>query len=272
MRWLRHARVPSPIAPGGVLASARGVRARLGGREILHGIDLDVHAGEIIALAGPNGAGKSTLFGALAGDIPATGGDVRIDGEPIAHWSAVELAQRRAVLPQQIVMSFPFRVREVVAMGRAPWANTPFEDADERAIDDAIAAGDVGDLAGRQFLSLSGGERARAAFARVLAQETQWLLLDEPTAALDIHHQEHLLKTVRDRVSAGAGALVVLHDLALAAAHADRIALMRHGHIVALGPPREVLVPDLLSEVYQHAIDVVPNPRTGELLVAPVRL
>ncbi|HEY6507596.1 MAG TPA: ATP-binding cassette domain-containing protein, partial [Vicinamibacterales bacterium] len=121
MKLGRTARPPVLRLPGDTLIEARGVAARLGGVEILHGIDLVVHSGEVVGLAGPNGAGKSTLFGVLCGDIEASGGSVSLHGEPLAHWSFVERAQRRAVLPQQVTVSFPFLVRDVVAMGRAPW-------------------------------------------------------------------------------------------------------------------------------------------------------
>ena len=135
----------------------------------------------------------------------------------------------------------------------------------------ALADADVAHLAERHVPSLSGGERARVALARVLAQATQLLLLDEPTAALDVHHQELVLSTVRARADAGDGAVVVLHDLGLAAAHADRVAVLAEGRVVADGPPDAVLTPDLLSAVYQHPIDVLRHPATGALLVLPRR-
>ncbi len=271
MKWMHAARTPQRVAPGELLAKAANVHVTLGGNEILHGVDLDIRAGEIVGLAGPNGAGKTTLFNVLAGDIVANSGEVEVDGAEISSWSAIELAQRRAVLPQQIQMSFPFRVRDVVGMGRAPWIGTPLADEDDAAIDAAILICDVRRLEARQFTSLSGGERARVAYARALAQRSQWILLDEPTAALDIRHQELLLESLRSRVRQGDGALVVMHDLALAAAHADRIALIRAGIVVACGPPREVIKPEILGEVYGHPIDVIEHPKTGELLIAPAR-
>jgi iron complex transport system ATP-binding protein len=271
MRYSRTPRVPAVLPAGAPLVTATGVVASIGSKQILNGADIEVRAGEIVALAGPNGAGKSTLFGALAGDLPTSSGTILVDGAPISSWSLTELAQRRAVLPQQLVLSFPFLVQDVVAMGRSPWRNTPLEDEDEAAVTEALAVADVTEFHDRRFTSLSGGERAQVAFARVLAQRTQWLLLDEPTAALDIHHQEVLLEAVRARVKAGAGALVVMHDLPLAAAYADRIALMQEGRIVADGPPAQVLTPDLLSRVYEHDIEVITHPRTNELLVLPRR-
>ncbi len=145
-----------------------------------------LHAGELHALVGPNGAGKSTLFGVLAGDVPAKSGTVELDGAPLAGIPPRELARLRAVLLQQNTVSFAFTVEQVVRMGRAPWARTAAADDDESVVARAMAETDVASLAHRSVSSLSGGERARVALARVLAQSTGILLLDEPTAALDL--------------------------------------------------------------------------------------
>jgi iron complex transport system ATP-binding protein len=263
--------MPTWAPPPSVAIEARNVSAVLGGFTVLSDASLSVRAGELVALVGPNGAGKSTLLNVLAGDIPSATGEVVVDGEPLAEWSASELALRRAVLPQQVTVRFPFLVEEVVAMGRAPWARTPFTAEDDARISASRAAADVRYLVGRSFTTLSGGERARVTLARVLAQHSQVILLDEPTAALDIHHQELILQVVRQCTAEGACAIVVLHDLALAAAHADRIAVLAGGRIVADGPLREVLKADLLSDVYHHPIEVIPHPRSGLPLVLPQR-
>ncbi|MEV0018921.1 heme ABC transporter ATP-binding protein [Streptomyces tendae] len=262
---------PPPAAPGDVLAAAEGLRVRLGGRPVLDGVDVEVRAGEVLALVGPNGAGKSTLLGALAADVPAAEGSVSIHGRPVAGWSAHELALRRAVLPQSASLSFPFAVEEVVRMGRAPWAGGDREDEDEAAVTEAMARTEVTGFADRPFSALSGGERARVALARVLAQRAPLLLLDEPTAALDLRHQELVLRLCRERARAGDAVVVVLHDLALAAAYADRVALLRSGRIAAGGPPAEVFAEGLLSEVYDQPVEVFPHPRTAALLVVPRR-
>ncbi|MFH9731021.1 heme ABC transporter ATP-binding protein [Streptomyces sp. NPDC017260] len=262
---------PSPAAPGDVLAEADGLRVRLGGRPVLDGVGVTARAGEVLALVGPNGAGKSTLLGVLAADVPATEGAVRVHGRPVAEWSAPELALRRAVLPQSASLSFPFPVEEVVRMGRAPWAGTGLEDEDDAAVVEAMARTEVAGFAGRPFSALSGGERARVALARVLAQRTPLLLLDEPTAALDLRHQELVLRLCRERARAGDAVVVVLHDLSLAAAYADRVAILRAGRVAADGPPAEVLSEGLLSEVYDQSVEVLPHPRTGAVLVVPHR-
>ncbi|MGZ3098832.1 heme ABC transporter ATP-binding protein [Streptomyces sp. H62] len=274
-RWLRlvpSRPVPPPgAAPGQVLAEAEGVRVHLGGRPVLDGVDVTVRAGEVLALAGPNGAGKSTLLGALAADVPVAGGVVRVHGRAVARWSAPELALRRAVLPQSASLSFPFPVEDVVRMGRAPWAGTGLAAEDDAAVAEAMARTEVTAFAGRPFSALSGGERARVALARVLAQRAPLLLLDEPTAALDLRHQELVLRLCRERARAGDAVVVVLHDLSLAAAYADRIALLRRGRIAADGSPARVLAEGLLSEVYEQPVEVVPHPRTEALLVVPRR-
>ncbi|MFG3001106.1 heme ABC transporter ATP-binding protein [Streptomyces sp. NPDC048340] len=268
----RHKRtVPARPAPGDALAEIADLHVRLGEREVLAGIDLTARAGEVLALVGPNGAGKSTLLAALAADLPATSGVVRIDGRPVGDWSAPELALRRSVLPQSAELSFPFPVGDVVRMGRAPWAGTPYAEADEEAVAAAMAATEVTAFADRPFSALSGGERARVALARVLAQRAPLLLLDEPTAALDLRHQELVLRICRERAAAGDAVVVVLHDLGLAAAYADRAAVLHEGRVAADGLPSEVFDGDLLSLVYRQPVEVFPHPRTGAPLVVPVR-
>ncbi|MFE7132535.1 heme ABC transporter ATP-binding protein [Streptomyces sp. NPDC057638] len=273
----RRRRVPARPAPGTVLAEARGLRVRLGGREILRGVDLSARAGEVLALVGPNGAGKSTLFAALAADLTPDAGTVCLAGRPAADWSAPELALRRAVLPQSTALSFPFPVQDVVRMGRAPWAGTVREDPhdsgaeDDTAVAEALAATETTAFAHRPFSALSGGERARVALARALAQRTPLLLLDEPTAALDLRHQELVLRICRERAAAGDGVVVVLHDLGLAAAYADRVAVLHEGRVAADGPPEEVLRDELLTRVYRHPVEVFPHPRDASPVILPHR-
>ncbi|MGR3872963.1 heme ABC transporter ATP-binding protein [Streptomyces graminifolii] len=260
---------PSPTEPGDVLAEAQDLHVQLGGRRVLHGVSVSVRAGEVLALVGPNGAGKSTLLGALAADLAPVAGVVRINGRPATEWSAPELALRRAVLPQAATLSFPFTVEDVVRMGRAPHAADAAED--EVAVAEAMARAEVTGFAQRPFSALSGGERARVALARVLAQRAPLLLLDEPTAALDLRHQELVLRLCRERARAGDAVVVVLHDLALAAAYAHRVAILRAGRVAADGPPEVVFTEELLSDVYDQAVEVFPHPRTGAVVVIPHR-
>ncbi|GHE58565.1 hemin import ATP-binding protein HmuV [Streptomyces longispororuber] len=267
----RERALPEPAAPGDVLAEAAGVRLDLGGGAALRGASVAARAGEVLALVGPNGAGKSTLLAALAADLPVASGAVRICGRAAGDWSAADLALRRAVLPQAATLSFPFPVEDVVRMGRAPWAGTRREEDDDAAVRAAMAATETGAFARRPFSALSGGERARVALARVLAQRTPLLLLDEPTAALDLRHQELVLGICRERAAAGVAVVVVLHDLGLAAAYADRAVVLCAGRVAADGAPGDVFEETLLSDVYQQPVEVFPHPRTGATLVAPRR-
>lgn len=249
--------------------TVRGLDVVLGGSQILHGVDLDVVPGEVLALVGPNGAGKSTLLAAMAGDLPPTAGRVEVGGHGVAELSAAALARHRAVLQQRQTLAFGFRARQVVEMGRAVWRRTERADADEQVVERAMTVADVTHLADRVVPTLSGGEQARVSFARLLAQETPVQFLDEPTAALDIKHQEAVLEQARASADAGAAVVVVLHDLSLAAAWSHRICVLSRGRVRAVGTPREVLTSALLTEVYEHPVRVVDHQNS--LLVVPVR-
>lgn len=270
-RGRADADVPTRAQPGSVVLQAHGLGVRRGDRLVLDGVDLVLRAGEVVALVGPNGAGKSTLLGALTGDLSLATGGIELFGRPMQDWPTLELARRRAVLPQQVAVSFPFSVREIVGMGRAPWARTADCQLDDELIDRAIAAVDLEGFAGRSFTTLSGGERARAALARVLAQDTQVLLLDEPTAALDLRHQELVFELVGRHAARGGAVVAVVHDLGLAAAYAQRVVLLDRGQVVAAGRPEQVLTPEILGSVYRHDVEVLRHPHDGSLLVLPRR-
>lgn len=269
------ATIENPGTPGSVTLSCGGIRVELGGRTILDGLDLSLRSGEVTVLVGPNGAGKSTLFSVLAGDLAPSAGVVRVLSQgalvPVRTVRTKELARLRAVQLQDNRLSFSFTARATVEMGRAPWAGTPDEDRDDAVIDQAMRTSEIQALADQQVPVLSGGERARVTFARSLAQETGILLLDEPTAALDIRHQEHVIAAARERAAQGATVLVIVHDLSLAAAYADRVVLLSAGRIRADGPPAEVMDADLLGEVYEHPVLVIREPVGGDLLVVPRR-
>lgn len=272
-RWrdMGHREVPDRPESGQVAVEVRGLSVQLGGTQVLSHVDVDVRHGELVALVGPNGAGKSTLLGAIAGDVPSQGGSVCIDGRVLTDWGPREMAMRRAVLLQRIEITFPFRVIDVVRMGRAPWAGTTLEDEDEDRVATAMAQTDVTELSTREYPSLSGGERSRAALARVLAQGTGILLLDEPTAALDVHHQELVMAVARERAVSGAAVVVVAHDLGMAAAWADRVVVLDRGTVAGDGPPGTIMSEELLSRVYHHAVEVLLHPRTGLPLIVPRR-
>lgn len=267
----RRSRLPGPSAPGEVVTAARGVSLTLGAAPILRDVSVDVRAGELRALLGPNGAGKSSLLAVLTGDLDAEAGDVVVDGRALGAWTPTELALRRSVMLQHVSLSFPFTAVDVVRMGRSPWRGTPFENEDDVAVAEAMAATDVEHLADRHFTSLSGGEKARVALARVLAQRTALLLLDEPTAALDLKHQELVLQLARAHAAAGGAVVVVVHDLSLAAAYADQATVLARGRVVADGAPRDVLTAELLTDVYDYPVEIVDHPGGGAPIVLPRR-
>lgn len=267
----RTAALPRRLEPGEPALEAEAVTVEIDGKQILEDASLVVRAGEVVALIGPNGAGKSTLLAAITGDQRISGGVVRVAGVPLAEWSLRDLSRRRAVLLQEHGVSFPFTVEQVVEMGRAPWRRTAAEHEDPEAIAQALRDTDIERFRPRHVPSLSGGERARTGLARVLAQRTGILLLDEPTAALDLRHQEDVLRLARERALAGDAVAVVLHDLNLAAAYADRIALLSHGRIVSTGAPGDVLTAERIESVYRQKVEIFPHPTSGARIIVPVR-
>ena len=252
-----------------VAMRADAVGVTLGGRHVLADVTLEVNAGEVLALVGPNGAGKTTLLSVLSGEREPSSGRVTLDDRDLGSFSALELARRRSVLTQENQLSFPFRVDQIVEMGRSPWARTPQLEDDDRVLELAMSRTDIAGLTSRRFTELSGGERARVSLARVLAQNTGIVLLDEPIAALDLRHQEDVLRLVSDLAAEGRAIVIVLHDLSLAGAFADRIGLVSEGRLVALGSPQEVLTAAAISSVYGLAVEIIE--RDGRPLVVPIR-
>lgn len=228
-------------------------------RTVIDSLSLSVKPGQLLALIGPNGAGKSTALALLSGRLEPTSGNATLDDQPLSDWPPEALAHRRAVLSQRVQLAFGFSAREVVLLGRsaAPHRATA---QDERIALEALEAACAGHLSERSYLELSGGEQQRVQLARVLAQvwdagrrageRPAYLLLDEPEAGLDIAHQHFILHFAHQLAREGYGVAVVLHDLNLAARHADEIALLDGGRLVDCGPPNQVLDPWRLSEVY----------------------
>jgi iron complex transport system ATP-binding protein len=239
--------------------------------ELVAGASIEVNRGELVAVIGPNGAGKSTLLRLLGADLSPTSGVVTCGTEHMKELGPLELSSLRAFLPQTGRPDIPFSVWAVVAMGRYPHRRRPDNSAekDRQAVTDALAATDTSHLASRVFATLSGGERTRVSLARVLAQDTPLLLLDEPTTALDLGHQEQMMRVIRGLADGGRGVATVLHDLNAASRYADRVALMAAGRILAEGPPADVYDASLLSDVYQEPLRVIPHPFQRGLLVLP---
>ena len=243
-----------------------------GSRRVLHEISLSVQSGEILALIGPNGAGKSTLIRAVSGVIPARGGQIRTNGDTFSALTPIQRARYLAVVPQAISLPPAFTVWETVLMGRTPHLGFLGQTsrADEALARRALERVHADELSERRVGELSGGERQRILLARALCQSTPILLLDEPTAHLDLQYQVSLLDLVRKLVREdNLAVLIALHDLNLAARYADSVALMVAGRITALGSPREVLTPDLISHAYCLPVQVVEHPFAGGPLVLP---
>lgn len=251
--------------------NGRGLRVQnveyVAGRAlIVRGVSLDIAPGQCVGILGPNGAGKSTLLRIMAAVLPAAG-VVMLEGKTLAQWSAHERARCLAFVGQQTRLTFPFTVREVVLMGRTPYLQRWRQESelDLRITAESLRCTDMAHLAERDVMTLSGGEMQRTALARALAQQPRFLLLDEPTANLDLHHQVVVLQLLKDLTRSGVTVLAVLHDLNFAAALCTTVTLMKAGEIYATGAPEVVLTRENIRGVY--GADVLPtrHPRTGAL-------
>ena len=263
-----------PVVSKGSEFSAQTVTLSRGHRTVLKDVSLSVRPGECVAVVGPNGAGKSSLLKVFSGDLVPQAGEVVLEGIPMSGWNRGELARRRAVLPQQSELLFPFPVRDIVLMGRAPHNGGIETVDDEQIADDAMQATDVLAFQDRPYDQLSGGEKQRVQLARVLAQvwpgsqvSGGFLLLDEPTSSLDLSHQHAFLKTARRFAREGLGVLVVLHDLNLAMQYADRIIMLYHGHCVACDVPEKALIPELIREVFKVDVRITKTPGLAHALL-----
>ncbi len=259
---------------GSPLLEAHAVEVELGGSTILDGVGIEVRAGEIVGLVGPNGAGKSTLLRAATGLVPLRGGEIRVGGDGLDGLTRRELARRVAVVQQLPDAPATLRVRQLALLGRHPHLRLLARESsrDLAIAESALRQAGCAEIAGRELGTLSGGERRRAFIARALAQQAPLLLLDEPTANLDAGAQHEVLELVADLARSGTGVLLVVHDLTLAIAYCDRLALLDRGHVAAAGAPADVITPELVGRLYGNSVTVVAHPQTGVPLVLPSRL
>ncbi len=222
------------------------------------GVSLSVTPGRLLAVVGPNGSGKTTVLRALLGAVPVTSGAVLLDGKPIGEWPGPDRARRIGAVAQREEYPFAWKVREVVEFGRYPWLKSmaPLRARDRSIVDQAMVKADVTHVSDRRIDTLSGGEWQRVRIARALAQEPRILLLDEPTASLDLGHEMEVFELTRTLIDGGLAGLVVTHHLNLAARFADEMLLLADGRPVAVGPPRLVLEPARLTEVFGWPIEV----------------
>ncbi|MEU7363098.1 ABC transporter ATP-binding protein [Streptomyces olivaceoviridis] len=254
---------------------ARDLTLAYEARTVVEGLDLEIPDGKVTVVVGPNACGKSTVLRALGRLLRARGGAVLLDGADIAGLPSRQIARTLGVLPQSPAAPDGITVADLVARGRQPhqkwWQQ--WSQADERAVTEALEHTDTADLADRPVDELSGGQRQRVWIAMALAQDTDLLLLDEPTTYLDIAHQVEVLDLIRRlNHERGRTVVAVLHDLNQAARYADHLVAMKAGRIVAQGPPDEVVTAELVQKVFGLPAVVVPDPVTGGPLVVPSRI
>jgi len=252
--------------------SAESLRLAYGDRTVIDGLDLEVPPGRITAIIGANGCGKSTLLRALARLLTPTAGTVLLDGEPLRGRPSKEIARVLGLLPQSPIAPEGITVSDLVGRGRHPHQGllARWSEHDYEVVADALAATGTADLADRAVDELSGGQRQRVWIAMALAQETDVLLLDEPTTFLDVAHQVEVLDLLTDlNRDRGATIVMVLHDMNLAARYADHVFALRDGRIVASGAPGAVMSSDLIRDVFDLDCEVILDPVSGTPLVLP---
>ncbi|KPF64512.1 ferrichrome ABC transporter ATP-binding protein [Porphyrobacter sp. AAP60] len=226
-----------------MMLAAENLALVRGGKRVVEGLSAELRPGTITAIVGPNGAGKSSLLLGLAGLLAPSEGSVMLEGAALASLHPRGRAQAIGYLPQTPDIAWDVAVESLVALGRLPW-----RDRGTAAVEAALAALDLQPLRHRPVSQLSGGERARVLLARVLAGQPQWILADEPLAALDLAHQLALLAHLRGCAASGQGVVIVLHDLATAMNHADRVLVLKDGRLIADGPPQTALAPQVIAQ------------------------
>ncbi|MGN0065646.1 MAG: ABC transporter ATP-binding protein [Nocardioides sp.] len=251
---------------------SRALEAGYGTRTILHGVDVEIPDGRMTVIVGPNACGKSTLLRSLARMLKPLAGEVLLDGTQIDELAPKEVARRLGLLPQSATAPPQMTVTDLVARGRYPHQSLfrQWSRADEEAVHRAMEAADVTGLADRAVDELSGGQRQRVWLAMVLAQETPLLLLDEPTTYLDIAHQVEVLELAKRLRHEGRTVVAVLHELHLAFRYAEHLVVMKDGHVVATGDPRDIVTAELVEQVYDLPCRIIPDPETGTPIVIPL--
>ena len=255
---------------------ARNIGVEIEGVSLLKEVSLDIKSGEVLAIIGPNGSGKSTFLKTICGEQPLNCGHVELNGRPLDQWSDNERARQLAVLPQNSTLSFPFTAREVVSLARAPHHTGKRRDSE--IVDEVLEYLDVAYLTNRLYPNLSGGEQQRVQLARVLAQiwpdssdvsEPKLLLLDEPASSFDLAHQKLLMAATRQQSHRQTGVIVVLHDLNMAMACADRVAVFSCGRVTALGKVNDTLTESIIESTFSVKPHFIEDVKTGRRFLAP---
>jgi iron complex transport system ATP-binding protein len=252
------------------MLEAKNISVGYGAREVVQGVSFRLEPGKIVALCGANGAGKTTLLKALNNTLPLTAGEILLDEKPLSKYSRREAARNIAVVAQEAETKFPVTVMEFVLSGRFAHGGAFGWEKEEdiAAAADSLRACDLENYGARLMNELSGGERQRAVLARALATQARILLLDEPTANLDLAHQIMMLKLVHDRCrETGASAVVITHDLNLASAFADEILLLKNGKVTAQGKAEDIFTVGNLKEVFGVEVLLDANPASGKTRV-----
>lgn len=262
---------PSSSGESTPIVTVDNVSVQLGDVDALSGVTVHVEKGCFLGLIGPNGAGKTTLLRSITDAVTPDTGSVSIDGDAVNDLSSREVSRKVAVVPQDTAMAFDFAVREIVAMGRTPYIDrfSPSQPADMESVERAMKQTHVEGFASRSISEVSGGERQRVLLARAIAQETPVLLLDEPTASLDINHQVQTLELVRRLVEQGKTVIAAIHDLNLAARYCDELVLVEGGRVMASGTPETVLTTTTVKRAFGTPSLVTPDGITGSVHVTP---
>ncbi|MEM7303277.1 MAG: heme ABC transporter ATP-binding protein [Pseudomonadota bacterium] len=258
------------------MIDAKNIHVELSGRKILRGVDFCAQSTELTVVLGPNGSGKTTLLRALTGELEYSG-SIAINGRDLAFMSAGEQAELRGVLPQSSALAFPFTVREVVDMGRTTVREVQSSKASIERVETQLERVGLNGFAGRHYTHLSGGEKQRVQFARVLHQigstqldeQPKWLFLDEPVSSLDIKHQLHIMHIATRFAHSGGGVVAVLHDLNLAAMFADQIVILKDGQVAQKGIPKDALNTTSLREIFECELNVGALPMDDAPFVLP---
>ncbi|WP_420387966.1 heme ABC transporter ATP-binding protein [Roseivirga sp.] len=253
---------------------SKNISFHIGKKAILHQCSMEVKPGRFTAIIGPNGAGKSSLLKALAKELPFEQGEVLLNGQNLKGIDTTDLSKMRAVMPQHTHISFPYNIEQIIEVGR--FAHKSSKQENDAVIDAVIKHNQLGSYRKRIYQTLSGGEQQRVQLARIMAQVwgkttyPKYLLLDEPTSDLDIHHQHGLLNTAKNLCQQNMGIVAVLHDLNLAAQYADDIVLMKNGKIIHQGLCNEVLTKENIEKVFDHPVEIFTEPKTGKQVIISI--